>query len=95
MVHELTDLNRMKDNLIAVCSHDLRSPLNGILGFADMLLEKEYLESEDREGLTHIKTSGNVLLGLINDILDLSKAKAEQAELKMDPILCTRSFKPV
>jgi CheY-like chemotaxis protein/two-component sensor histidine kinase len=87
MVHELTDLNRMKDNLIAVCSHDLRSPLNGILGFADMLLEKDYLESEDREGLIHIKTSGNVLLGLINDILDLSKAKAEQAELKMDPIL--------
>ena len=87
MVHELTDLNRMKDNLIAVCSHDLRSPLNGILGFADMLLEKDYLESEDREGLTHIKTSGNVLLGLINDILDLSKAKAEQAELKLDPIV--------
>ena len=86
MVSELTDLNRMKDNLLAVCSHDLRSPLNGILGFADMLLEKDYLESEDREGLTHIKSSGNVLLGLINDILDLSKAKAEQAELKMDPI---------
>jgi len=86
MVHELTDLNRMKDNLIAVCSHDLRSPLNGILGFADMLLEKEYLKSEDRESLTHIKTSGDVLLGLINDILDLSKAKAEQTELKMDPI---------
>ena len=76
----------MKDNLLAVCSHDLRSPLNGILGFADMLLEKEYLESEDREGLTYIKTSGNLLLGLINDILDLSKAKAEQAELKMDPV---------
>ena len=86
MVHELTDLNRMKDNLLAVCSHDLRSPLNGILGFADMLLEKEYLDSEDREGLNHIKSSGNVLLGLINDILDLSKAKAEQTELKMDPI---------
>ncbi len=51
-----------------------------------MLLEKEYLESEDREGLTYIKTSGNLLLGLINDILDLSKAKAEQAELKMDPV---------
>jgi CheY-like chemotaxis protein/two-component sensor histidine kinase len=86
MVNELTDLNQMKDNLLAVCSHDLRSPLNGILGFADLLLEKDYLESEDREGLTHIKSSGNVLLGLINDILDLSKAKAEQTELKMDPI---------
>ena len=86
MVRELTDLNHMKDNLLAVCSHDLRSPLNGILGFADMLLEKQYLEPEDREGLGHIKASGNVLLGLINDILDLSKAKAETAQLKMDPI---------
>lgn len=90
MVRELTDLNQMKDNLLAVCSHDLRSPLNGILGFADMLLEKEYLEFEDREGLNHIKSSGNVLLGLINDILDLSKAKAEQAELKMDPIILSQ-----
>ncbi len=93
MVRELTDLNRMKDNLLAVCSHDLRSPLNGILGFADLLLEKEYLASEDRESLNHIKSSGNILLGLINDILDLSKAKAEKAELKMDPIHLSQVIK--
>ena len=86
MVNELTDLNHMKDNLLAVCSHDLRSPLNGILGFADMLLEKDYLEPEDKEGLDHIKASGNILLSLINDILDLSKAKAETVKLKMEPI---------
>jgi CheY-like chemotaxis protein len=86
MVAELTDLNRMKDNLLAVCSHDLRSPLNGILGFTDMLLEKENMSHEDRESLNHIKASGNVLLGLINDILDLSKAKSEKAELKMSPV---------
>ena len=86
MTLDLTELNHMKDNLLAVCSHDLRSPLNGILGFADLLLEKEYLEAEDREGLTHIKSSGKVLLGLINDILDLSKARAEQVELEMAPI---------
>ena len=86
MTLDLTELNHMKDNLLAVCSHDLRSPLNGILGFADLLLEKEYLDPEDREGLTHIKASGNVLLGLINDILDLSKARAEQVELKMEPV---------
>ena len=93
MVRELTDLNHMKDNLLAVCSHDLRSPLNGILGFADLLLEKEYLEPEDKEGLDHIKTSGNILLGLINDILDLSKAKAETAELKMDPVKLSQVIK--
>ena len=87
MTRDLTELNRMKDNLLAVCSHDLRSPLNGILGFTDLLLEKKYLEAEDREGLTHIKASGNVLLGLINDIMDLSKARAEQVELEMEPVL--------
>jgi CheY-like chemotaxis protein/two-component sensor histidine kinase len=86
MTRDLTELNHMKDNLLAVCSHDLRSPLNGILGFADLLLEKEYLEPEDKEGLTHIKASGNLLLGLINDILDLSKARAEQVELEMEPL---------
>ena len=86
MVNELVDLNLMKDNVLAVCSHDLRSPLNGILGFTNLVLKKDYLETEDREALTHIETSGNLLLGLINDILDLSKARAEQVELKMDPI---------
>ena len=86
MTLDLTELNHMKDNLLAVCSHDLRSPLNGILGFADLLLEKEYLDPEDREGLTHIKASGNVLLGLVNDILDLSKVRAEQVELKLEPV---------
>ena len=90
---DLTELNLMKDNLLAVCSHDLRSPLNGILGFADLLLEKEYLEAEDREGLAHIKASGKVLLGLINDILDLSKARAEQVELEMAPILLSDVIK--
>ena len=90
---DLTELNHMKDNLLAVCSHDLRSPLNGILGFADLLLEKEYLEAEDREGLTHIKASGKVLLGLINDILDLSKARAEQVELEMTPMLLSDVIK--
>ena len=93
MTLDLTELNHMKDNLLAVCSHDLRSPLNGILGFADLLLEKEYLEDEDREGLTHIKSSGKVLLGLINDILDLSKARAEQVELEMEPISLTDVIK--
>ncbi|MCF8130740.1 MAG: response regulator, partial [Deltaproteobacteria bacterium] len=83
---DLTELNQMKGKLLAVCSHDLRSPLNGILGFADLLLEKEYLEAEDKEGLTHIKTSGNLLLALVNDILDLSKARSEQVELELEPL---------
>ncbi len=87
MVKELTGLNRMKDNLLAVCSHDLRSPLNGILGFVDLLLEKDNLEAEDTESLHQIRISGNVLMDLINDILDLSKAQAKEVELKLTPVL--------
>lgn len=93
MNEELMGLNHMKDNLLAVCSHDLRSPLNGILGFTDILLERDYLVPEDRESLDHIRSSGQVLLGLVNDILDLSKARSEQVTLKMDPISLVRVIK--
>lgn len=85
-VQELRDLNEMKDNLLAVCSHDLRSPLNGILGFCNLLLEKDYLKDEDKEGLAQIKSSGDYLLNLINDILDLSKFQSSDAKLEVGPL---------
>lgn len=85
-ISELQSLNRMKDDLLAVCSHDLRSPLTGILGFTGLLLEKDYLEKDDRENLTQVVNSGEFLLSLINDILDLSKSQAETAELETEPL---------
>jgi CheY-like chemotaxis protein/two-component sensor histidine kinase len=85
-VNELKGLNQMKDELIAVCSHDLRSPLNGIMGFTDLLVEKEYLHKEDKESLQNIKESGEFLLSLINDILDLSKIQSEEVELEKEPV---------
>lgn len=85
-VNKLKTLSKVKDNLLAVCSHDLRSPLSGILGFTDLLLEKDYIEAGDKEGLKQIKSSGDILLGLINDILDLSKIEAEQTELPMEAV---------
>jgi len=85
-VEELRNLNEMKDNLLTVCSHDLRTPLNSILGFSDLLLEKDYIEAEDREGIERIKTSGDFLLVFINDILDLSKIEAGESELEMEPL---------
>ena len=85
-VGELTALNQMKDDLISVCSHDLRSPLNGILGFTDILLEKEYLKEEDRENLDQVKVSGEFLLSLVNDILDLSKIQSEESDLVTEPL---------
>ena len=85
-VKELSNLNAMKDDLIAVCSHDLRSPLHGILGFTDILLEKDYIETDDKEGLKDIKESGVFLMDLINDILDLSKIQSGAEEISMKPI---------
>jgi CheY-like chemotaxis protein/two-component sensor histidine kinase len=85
-INELHNLNQMKDDLIAVCSHDLRSPLTGILGFTELLQEKDYFSEEDQENLAQIKSSGEFLLSLVNDILDLSKSKSESADLEMEII---------
>lgn len=85
-IKELQGLSQMKDDLIAVCSHDLRSPLNGILGFSDLLLEKDYLKQEDKESLRCVKDSGEFLLSLINDILDLGKFQSTKIDLEMEPL---------
>ncbi|MFH2093368.1 MAG: response regulator, partial [Pseudomonadota bacterium] len=85
-VKELSNLSKMKDDLIAVCSHDLRSPLHGILGYIDMLIEKKYIKKEDREGLKDIKDSGAYLLELINDILDLSRIQSNAEDISMQPL---------
>ena len=81
-INDLKSLKRMKDNLLALCSHDLRSPLDGILATADLLLDKDYIKAEDRQDLIQIKESGEVLLNLINNILDLSRIPAEETELQ-------------
>ncbi len=87
MVEELSESNMIKDSMISICSHDLRSPLGGILGFADVLQEKDYLENEDLESVAQIKESGDLMLALINDILDLSKFEASDEDIKRKPLL--------
>ncbi len=68
-------LNVQKDYFIANVSHEIRTPINAILGFTDLLLEQE--NSPEKYGqLEAIKTAGDNLLYLINDILDLSKIEA-------------------
>ena len=86
-INKLTGLNQMKDDILAVCSHDLRTPLNGIIGFTDLILDKEYIQSEDMTYLGHIKESSNFLMSLINDILDLSKIQSDKSPLPMEPML--------
>ena len=73
--------NRAKSTFLANMSHELRTPLNGILGYAQILQRDSRLTEKQKDGVTIIKQSGEHLLTLINDILDLSKIEAGKLEL--------------
>lgn len=73
--------NRAKSDFLSSMSHELRTPLNGILGYAQVLERLPELPEKARDGVEVIKKSGNYLLTLINDVLDLAKIEAGRLEL--------------
>ena len=73
--------NRAKSAFLANMSHELRTPLNGILGFAQLLQLDTPVDSRHGQGLSVIRNSGDHLLRLINDILDLSRIEAGRLDL--------------
>jgi signal transduction histidine kinase/serine phosphatase RsbU (regulator of sigma subunit) len=73
--------SRAKSDFLSNMSHELRTPLNGILGYAQILKRNPSLTTQQAEGLNIIQQSGEHLLTLINDILDLSKIEARKMEL--------------
>lgn len=73
--------NQAKSAFLANMSHELRTPLNGILGYAQILNRHPELDDQQQKGLQIIQNSGEYLLTLINDILDLSKIEAGRMEL--------------
>lgn len=77
--------NEAKSRFIANISHDLRTPLNGILGYAQLLRQDGTLTEEQVESVRIIQRSGSHLLSLITDILDLSKIEADRMVLYQQP----------
>jgi len=75
-----------KSQFLSTISHELRTPLNAILGYAQILLRDRSLNSSQNKGIKIIKDSGNHLLTLIDDILDLSKIEAQKLELSLTNI---------
>jgi signal transduction histidine kinase/ActR/RegA family two-component response regulator len=80
------NLVEAKERFLASMSHEIRTPLNGILGFTKVLLQNKDLSNEQKKQLGAIKSSGDILLVIINDILDLSKIEAGKLSLEEIPI---------
>jgi len=80
--------SRFKDQFLSTMSHELRTPLNAVLGFSELLADVRYGPLTERQTryVNHIHTSGQHLLRLINDILDLSKIEAGRLQLSIENV---------
>ncbi len=88
LVDTIRAANQAKDLFLANMSHEIRTPLNGIVGFTQLLKDSN-LDEEQREFIQVIENSSDNLLTIVNDILDLSKIKADKIELEhieFDPV---------
>jgi signal transduction histidine kinase/DNA-binding response OmpR family regulator len=83
---DLERASRFKDQFLSTMSHELRTPLNAVLGFSELLTDSRYGPLTERQAryVNHIHSSGQHLLRLINDILDLSKIEAGRLQLNIE-----------
>ncbi|MCL1967739.1 MAG: ATP-binding protein [Fibromonadales bacterium] len=81
MLNRVINLSRAKDDFLSKISHEIRTPMNAIMGVTEIQLQDETISKERREGLSIIYNSGDSLLRIINDLLDLSKLEAKKLEI--------------
>ncbi len=78
------ELTRLKSQFLASMSHELRTPMNAILGLTELMLDDANIKAKDRERLYVVMNSAKRLMGLINDILDLSKIEAGRMDIALE-----------
>ena len=78
---------QLKSQFLASMSHELRTPMNSILGLTELILDKAQLSVKNKERLEVVLKNGKRLMGLINDILDLSKIEAGKMQIREEDVL--------
>jgi signal transduction histidine kinase len=86
--------SRSKTDFLSCMSHEIRTPLNAIIGFTDVVFDTN-LTKKQKEYLNAIKTSGNLLMVLINDILDLAKVEAGKMTFEYAPFNLSKSISEI
>ncbi|MCL1835295.1 MAG: ATP-binding protein [Oscillospiraceae bacterium] len=84
MTQRVQDANEAKTSFLARMSHEMRTPLNAVIGLSGLILEADNLEAETQANIEKIANAGEVLLSIVNDILDISKIEAGKFELFPD-----------
>ena len=93
IVTHMQELQRNQNMMLANISHEMRTPLNSVIGYLDILDTKNDLSTENRKNIIYAKNSSKILLTLINDLLDTQKLSSAKLDLTNNPFWVTKIVK--